>query len=210
MSKGSDGVRRCPGASMARGLHFGLLAAVLSVLNGCQQLPIVHEQSRQQPPTETQLDEPPGQVRGREVATLLDFYRGVEMAPRAILEERARYLAERVQEGKCDSWRLKYAMIKKALAPPAEIPESRELLTVCLTAKPRSNGALGEFAYLLEELWEAEAVSMQYRNQLQQTRRALENERGETAKLRKQLEGLKAIEQSIQQRDRDRGASGSQ
>jgi hypothetical protein len=183
-------------------------------LADCGDLPIggepasdgAEEQSRAQLPQR----ETPAQARGRELAALLDYYRGVQMAPRAVLEERSDHLADWVQEGECSTWRLKYAMVTKALVPPEGIPDARKHLDVCLAATPRADRALSGFAYLLEELWEAEAVSVQYRDQLQRTRQQLESEQSETAKLRKQLEGLKAIEKSIQQRDRDKGASGSQ
>lgn len=216
MTTGSDGKPRRWGAALQAGrfrLALGLGLALMAT--GCQHLPFGRElpgddaaqngASEPETPPET-----PSQVRGRQLAALMDYYRGVKMAPRAVLEERSAYLKTLVTDGACDPWRLKYAMVTRALVPPGEIEQATKLLTVCLGADSPDHHGVGAFASLLEELWETEAVSVRYRQQLQATRRKLDNEQAETAKLRKQLEGLKAIEQSIQQRDRDQGASGSQ
>ncbi|MBA1146256.1 hypothetical protein H0Z60_04210 [Ectothiorhodospiraceae bacterium WFHF3C12] len=210
MTMGSDGKPRRRGAASRPML--GLVLAAM--LGGCQNLPFGAELPGANTEQETAAPQPApetaAQARSRQLAGLLDYYRGVQMAPRGVLEEREKYLVDLVTEGECDPWRLKYAMVSKALAAPGDIEKVRSLLTGCMEPNQRENGAVSTFAYILEELWETEAVSVRYREQLEATRKKLDSEQAETAKLRKQLEGLKAIEESIQQRDRDKGASGSQ
>ena len=197
-----------------RWLCLALTGAALTLASGCQNLPLVGElpeQTQEQPVSSPPPDtEAPAQTDGRQLAGLLDYYRGVQMAPRGVLRERSKYLAAQVTAGECDPWRLKYAMVTKALTPPEDIARARELLAVCVESNLRNNRAVGKLALLLAELWETQAVSVRYQNQLQQTRQQLDREQAQSAKLREQLEGLKAIEQSIQQRDREKGASGSQ
>lgn len=216
MTTGSDGKPRRRGAvpgPWRRRLALGLALAALT--SGCQNLPLGRElpenTAGQGPESEPGAAvETPSQTRSRQLAGLLDYYRGVKMAPRGVLEERRTYLETLVTEGECDPWRLKYAMVTKALIAPGDIDEATALLKICLESDARDHRGVRAFAGLLEELWQTEAVSLRYRTQLQAARQKLENEQAETAKLREQLEGLKAIEQSIQQRDRDQGTSGNQ
>lgn len=220
MTTGSDGrLRRRPPRPAARWLCLALIGGVAAAGSGCQSLPIAGEppeQARKQPvqareqPAETPPEPVVHQADNRQLAALLDYYRGVQMAPRSVLQERSEYLAAQVTAGECDPWRLKYAMVTKALTPPEDIARARELLAACLDTGRRNNRAVGKLALLLAELWESQAVSVRYQNQLQQTRQQLDREQAQSAKLREQLDGLKAIEQSIQQRDREKGASGGQ
>lgn len=146
---------------------------------------------------------------GQQVRALLAYYQGLQEAPMTDLERRALHLSSRVTPGVCDTERLQYAMVAVTMHPPQD-QGFEKLLGPCVEATRGAPSSLKHLAYLLEELWRTKAVSQDYRTKLKSAREALDNEKAETAKLRKQLEGLKQIEQSIQQRDKDKGATGGQ
>lgn len=200
---------------MLKGLRNGLVAAgLLASLSGCEHMPFAElpdEQSSSGGGAASRAVASGMQAEeaGQNVRALLAYYQGLQEAPMNDLERQALHLSSRVTAGVCDTERLQYAMVAVTMHPP-EDRSFEKLLGPCVDATRGAPSSLKYLAYLLEELWRAKAVSRDYSAKLGAAQEALENQKAETAKLRKQLEGLKQIEQSIQQRDKDKEASGGQ
>ena len=198
---------------MTTGLTAGgrrLLAAVLlaSWLSGCEWLPLSlpgEEPPPAEPPPPPALAEP--LPLEENVAGVLMLYRlyGEWEEPR--LREALQTLSGRLEPGRCEPARISAGLVAVNL-PSGAAPA--DLLDPCL---PAGGAAASEepdplaqlkrnLALLLRDMLRLRATQAEARREVQQLRSGLSEAAEENARLRKQVESLKAIEQSLQQRDR--------
>ena len=136
------------------------------------------------------------------VAALLRYYRSLDgLADDALAQERRRNLAA-LLDGRCDAPRLQLAMAL-AKAPPRDqrADQVEALLQPCLTAPELAGTSVQTLALMLQSQL---STTMLMQQRYQNTARELETSRNENAELRRQLDGIKAIERSLQDRDRNR------
>lgn len=144
-----------------------------------------------------------------EASEALHYYRFTGELSEAGVESRIRRLEPQVREAVCNRDRLRLAMLFSRLPESIGDDRSREVLGPCLENAFARHSGLGAFAALLDEI----VASRQAGREAQQAEARAERQAREQAEevstlrdtigaLEEQLEGLKAIERSIQERDR--------
>lgn len=173
-----------------------LLALCLGApLSGCAWLNEQMAKVRPEPVT------PPEPALGeREVSGLLAYYSEIRDAPERVIERERLLHQAALQAGRCDPTRLRLALVflrGAELQARQEIPE--DLLLPCLIDPTLTEGGVRGFAALLQtQLRQSAAQAGRVRAAAQET----EALKKENVELRRQLEGLKAIERSLQDRRR--------
>jgi len=174
-----------------------VLAALL--LSGCAQLfPARGEPASSQPT----VDEIHSRREAEALSNLLDFYRrSASMAP----EELARRLdvqRKQLDKGRCDDARLRSAILVSRLPAHKRSADAEHLLGPCLEDPFKRYSDKGGLAMALHDLLITQVRAEEQANAAEKLAEAKKSLSEENAKLRKQLDGLKAIERSIQQRDK--------
>lgn len=188
---------------MQRGLIPAALAGVL--LAGCQNLPI--ELPDGAGGREPDAEEPAPRPRPQPVALdLLAFYaRSDGLGPQA-LRQRAEALEPRASAPGCSEARLRSAILRLRL-PPEQAGDIERRLAPCTGGSVEP--ARAHLARLLGDLLDARrsgaSTAAELRQRLSEAESRVEALGAENERLREQLEGLKAIERSIQERDRSQG-----
>ncbi|MCS4504173.1 hypothetical protein KBTX_01205 [wastewater metagenome] len=174
---------------------MAVFALTAGVLAGCQNLPGEWPQQRL-PDTEAGT-----------VATALETVRGSQgLSGDALRQRMARQLENRT-DGHCDAAELSAGMLALRLPGDAEPPAIDTLFDDCLDAAATADTAAGVLAAVIADglHWRGEAAAGNAGNK--GLKKALEELRAENAQLRDQLEGLKAIEESLQQREQQRNGT---
>jgi hypothetical protein len=145
------------------------------------------------------------------VDALLNYYRLTGEISPAIVPDRIDRLRSHLTEGRCDGTRLRTAMLASRLPPGEGEQLGMKLLEPCVENPFARYSPAGVVAILLNDMLEnraarLEASAAHAREQSRARELAVQVERleAEVSALEQQLEGLKAIERSIQQRDRER------
>ncbi|WP_018719358.1 hypothetical protein [Arhodomonas aquaeolei] len=176
---------------------MAVLALTATALAGCQNL------HRKAPPPQQQLpDTEPGPV-----AMALQAVRGSQGLSGDELRERMTHqLAERT-DGRCDAAELSAGILALRLPGNAEPPAIDGLFDDCLDAAATADTPAGVLAAVIADglYWRGEAAAGHAGNKGLKT--AIQELRAENAQLRDQLEGLKAIEESLQQREQQRNGT---
>lgn len=164
-----------------------LLLSALLGLTGCQPNIFRPERADPLPPAE----------RNAPLGALLDWQVEALHLEVAQLRQRLERLREPLAGG-CDAPRLRRAMLLEAL--PGEGERLHSLLRPCLDqARPDSLGLLGQSLWLRHQrLQNKEERHAQALSAAQQELNAAQTR---VQELQRQLDGLKAIERSLQQRD---------
>lgn len=188
--------------AMRRGMTAVAVAGVL--LAGCQNLPIqLPERGGGDDGPETSAEPTPPRPLAPELLAL--YARSAELDAE-ILRIRAEALEPRASAPGCSEARLRSAILRLHL-PPAEAGDLERRLAPC-----RNEGVEAERAHLaalladlLASRQEAAETTAALRERLAESENRAETLAEENARLEEQLEGLKAIERSIQERDRSQG-----
>lgn len=171
-------------------------ALCLITLGGCHLLPpppAARRDSGAQPVAEQRRAEGVGDS---DLPWLLAYYHDMgDVDPAVVDREYQRNLAA-LEEG-CGKARLKLALTLLS----QERSGPRDLLTPCLEAPELRNTALQNLAFLLHT--QLQALALAERN-TEAAHKQTQQLTDENQKLRRQVEALKAIERSLQGRDRSR------
>lgn len=175
------------------------------VLTGCP-LALPDSAEPEPPPVGEALE--PVQERD-EASEALNYYRFAAELSEAGVENRIRRLEPMIQGEQCSRERVRLAVLFSRLPEGIGDDRSQALLTPCLEDPFARHSGLGAFAALLDDV----IASRQARRDVQEAATRAEREARQQAEelttlqetvdaLEEQLEGLKAIERSIQERDR--------
>ncbi len=150
--------------------------------------------------------------RNEDAADLLDYYRlTADMAPPTVVG-RLGALRGRLEDARCDETRVRTAMLASRL-PKGEggAQLGQGLLEPCVEDPFARYTAAGTIAVLIDDMLAqragrhaADAAGAEETERATALASEAERLRAEIADLEKQVEGLKDIERSIQERDRDR------
>lgn len=193
---------------MSRGLT-GLALAGTLLLAGCQNLPIELPEGfgGREPEPELEPEPEPTPVRRPPPAAidLLALYSRSAGLEADAVRRRLEALEPRASAPGCSEARLRSAILRLRL-PAGEAGDMERRLAPCEGEHVAPDRA--HLARLLGDLAAArrsgEATAAELRERLAETRRQVEALSAENERLQEQLEGLKAIERSIQERDRAR------
>ncbi|MCO6439647.1 MAG: hypothetical protein J5I81_00905 [Nitrococcus mobilis] len=166
------------------------------MMPGCRYFPLENGQdASSQGAAELTRPDPRG------IAELLGYYRGLDGLDENGLKTRLTRLQSRLQKDDCSTVRLKSAMILSKLSAHSGGPNSQTILDPCLNNAFNRYSAAGKLAFLLQELIETRKAADGAQAELQNYHYRIKTLQDENEKLHKQLEGIKAIEKSIQQRN---------
>lgn len=182
---------------MFRIVHAGVLVALLAV-TGCQHLPTVRQGDSGSDP-QPKPAEPRRDNESRRLFALLDYYRRSAELDEEMLQRRLAILESRLKPGVCSSTRIRFAILLTRL-PPGDAAGDGSLLAPCTTHPPAGATAEARIAPLLTDLMAARHARAETHAEAQGLESKLADAQAENGKLRKQLEGLKAIEESLQER----------
>lgn len=184
-----------------------ILLTAAMILSGCQLLALPGATA-----TEAALspEQPVAYVReGDATDELLSYYRLTGEISQATVPDRIERLRPRLTENRCDEARLRTAMLASRLPAGKGEELGLKLLEPCVEDPFARYSATGVVAILLNDVLENRAARLQAAAARErEERRAgdlarqVERLQAEVAALEEQLEGLKAIERSIQERDR--------
>lgn len=168
---------------------MAVLALTAGTLAGCQNLPGDWPQ-RQRPDTGTAT-----------VARALEAVRGSQGLSGDALRQRIARQLERRTHGHCDAAELSAGMLALRLPGATEPPAIDTLFDDCLDVADTADTTIGVLAAVIADglYWRGEAAAGRAGNK--GLKQAIEELRADNAQLREQLEGLKAIEESLQQRE---------
>ncbi|MGD8709000.1 MAG: hypothetical protein PVF40_01325 [Ectothiorhodospiraceae bacterium] len=179
------------------------MAILVALLAGCQLLP-VRENDQQQSAAASQAAarDREQEAQARRLADVVSFYRQTADMEEEGLQRRLSVIESDVQPGRCNAARLKSAMLIARLGPRRDVDTDSEYLAPCTKDPLARYSAEGSLAILVQDLINAHSARASSEAKLKDAAAELKKLRGENAELSKQLEGLKAIERSIQKRDR--------
>ncbi len=171
------------------------LAVFLAFLPGCQVLqPSVDGHAGDRSMGEALF----GFRRGsdeRRIARLIEYYAELASKDNAALEREVTQLRQGLEDNVCTDIRLQLGMAELARGGNT----SPAVLAPCLGAENRPPTLINQFARLIEARLEQQRT---HANALAVLHRRLEEQSKENRELRRQLDGLRAIERSLQRRDR--------
>lgn len=173
-----------------------LIPLILLLVTGCQYFPVRNGQDTR-PHSTAVLTRP----EATQISELLSYYRGLSGLDEDGLKIRLAQLRSSWEEDDCGMVRLKSAMILSQLSVNKDEPGGNAALAPCLDDAFTRNSAEGKLAILLRDLIETRRVANGAQTEIRDYHRQLKTLQDENQKLHKQLEGLKAIEKSIQQRN---------
>ncbi len=166
------------------------------MMPGCRYFPVENGQDENDQRTAALARPEP-----RVIAELLGYYQDLDRLDENGLKTRFSGLQGRLQKDECNTARLKSAMILSKLSVHSGGPSSQAILDPCLNNAFNRYSAAGRLAYLLQDLIETRKTADETHAELQNYHHQIKTLQDENEKLHKQLEGLKAIEKSIQQRN---------
>ncbi|MDN5848498.1 MAG: hypothetical protein L0H63_02520 [Nitrococcus sp.] len=182
-----------------RKMRLTLIPLVLLLVTGCRYFPISNGGAASGVGTHDAVELTHSQAR--QIAELLSYYRTLN----GLGEDRLRTLLAQLQgdlkEYGCGTARLKSAMILSQLSAKESDPSAGAILGICLYDVFTRYSPEGKLALLLRDLIEARRAASRAQSETSNYHHKLRALQDENKKLHKQLEGLKAIEQSIQQRN---------
>lgn len=166
------------------------------MITGCRYFPVENGRDANAPGT-AELARPDA----KRIAELLGYYRGLDSLDQNGLKTRLTGLQGSLEKDDCSTVRLKSAMILSKLSAHESGPSSQTVLDPCLNNAFNRYSAAGKLAFLLQDLIETRKAADGAQAELQNYHYQIKTLQDENEKLHKQLEGLKAIEKSIQQRN---------
>lgn len=172
------------------------LVLPLMMMTGCRYFPVENGQDTNAPGT-VELARPDA----KRIAELLGYYRGLDRLDQNGLKTRLTGLRGSLKKNDCSTVRLKSAMIISKLPNHENDPSSQTILDPCLNNAFNRYSAAGKLAFLLQDLIETRKTADGAQAEVQNYHHQVKTLQDENEKLHKQLEGLKAIEKSIQQRN---------
>ena len=181
---------------MFRIVHAGVFVALMAAA-GCQHLPVSGSGN---PGSGTPSTHPEvmSDIEHRQLIALLDYYERTSDMDYEALRQRLAILEPRVRPGRCTAARIRFAMLLTRL-PPGE-GAGGGILAPC-TPTPRAGTTAEDLlAPVLRELIAARHARAETHARAQALEDELANTKAENGKLREQIEGLKAIEESLQER----------
>jgi len=188
---------------MSRGMR-GLVLAGTLLLAGCQNLPIQLPEGAGERAPESGAE--PGRQRPPVAVELLALYSRSAGLEEAALRQRLEGLEPRASAPGCSEARLRSAILRLHL-PAGEAGDIARRLGPCRGENVEPERA--HLAQLLDDFAAARrsgrTTAAELRARLAEANRRVETLSAEKARLQEQLEGLKAIERSIQERDRSQG-----
>ena len=174
-----------------------ILLAVLLAMAGCQYFPIrSHQDSGDLSGVE--LTQP----QARRIASLLSYYKGLNGLGYNRLRIRLDQLQHGLEKDDCSTDRLKSAMVVSRLPAYGGPREGNALLDPCLDNAFSRYSPEGKLALLLRDLLETRKAAYGAQANIETYQNRLKALQEENRKLHEQLDGLRAIEKSIQQRNR--------
>lgn len=176
-----------------------LICLAFLLLTGCQRLLIRDGNSQ---PTSAARSEQITSSEAREISSLLNYYRDLNGLGEGILQARLVQLGSGLEKDGCGTARLKSAMILSQLPSKSAASGASAVLKPCLDEAFAGHSAQSKLALLLRDLIETRSAARGAEIQAADYQHKLKVLEDENQKLHKQLEGLKAIEKSIQQRNR--------
>ncbi|MDN5936809.1 MAG: hypothetical protein L0H75_11680, partial [Nitrosospira sp.] len=132
---------------------------------------------------------------------LLSYYRALNGLNEEQLRARLTQLRGELEKYGCGTARLQSAMILSQLSAKKSDPSIQAILGLCLNDLYTQYSAEGKLALLLQDLVEARRAASRAQAETSNNQHKLRALQDENRELHKQLEGLKAIEKSIQQRN---------
>lgn len=180
-----------------RKTRLTLIPLVLLLVTGCQYFPTRNGQD-ERAHSAVELARP----EAGQISRLLSYYRDLDGLDEDGLKTRLAQLRGGWEKDGCGTVRLKSAMILSQLAAYGSDPGTDAVLDPCLDDASNRSSAEGKLALLLQELIETRRVASGAQAEIEDYHGQLKALQDENQKLHKQLEGLKAIEKSIQQRNR--------
>lgn len=178
-----------------------ILLTVLGLsLAGCSLLESLREPPEPTAPAESDPPSRDGIVSDADLPWLLAYYRDMEGLSEQVIEREQLNSRAGLEAGRCNAPRLQLALVllrglESGLRP--EVPE--DLLRPCLEDPLLANSGIQHFAFMLQgQISRAGAAQVRSRAAVQE----LESLKRENAELKRQVEGLKAIERSLQDRRR--------
>ena len=174
-----------------------LIPLILLLVTGCQYFPVRNGQNTR-PHSTAVLTRP----EATQISELLSYYKGLNGLDEDGLKTRLAQLRGSWEKGDCGTARLKSAMILSQLSASGDNSGGNAALAPCLDDAFTQDSAEGKLALLLRDLIETRRVASGAQAEIRNYHRQLKTLQDENQKLHKQLEGLKAIEKSIQQRNR--------
>ncbi|MDN5872013.1 MAG: hypothetical protein L0H73_15005 [Nitrococcus sp.] len=182
-----------------RKLRLTLIALVVLLVTGCQYFPSRNGGAVSGLGTHDAVELTRSQAR--QIAELLSYYRALEGLGEDRLRAHLARLQGDLEEYGCDTARLKSAMILSQLSAKESDPGAAAILGICLNDVFTQYSPEGKLALLLRDLIEARRAASRAQSEARNYHHETRALQDENQKLHKQLEGLKAIEQSIQQRN---------
>ena len=174
-----------------------ILLAVLLAVAGCQYFPVrSHEDSDDLGGVELTRPE------ARRIANLLSYYKGLNGLGYSRLKTRLDQLEHGLEKGDCSTDRLKSAMVLSRLSAHGGVRNGDALLGPCLNNAFSRYSPEGKLALLLRDLIETRKAAHGAQANIETYQSRLKTLQEENRKLHEQLDGLRAIEKSIQQRNR--------
>lgn len=174
-----------------------LIGLAFLLLTGCQRFP-----TRDSRTASTFSSEQITLSEARQISNLLSYYRDLNGLGEGILKARLIQLGSGLEKDGCSTARLKSAMILSQLPSQSATSGANAVLKPCLDEAFAGDSTQSKLALLLRDLIETRGAARGALAQAEDYQHKLKVLEDENQKLHKQLEGLKAIEKSIQQRNR--------
>jgi hypothetical protein len=180
-----------------RKTRLTLILLVLLLVTGCQYFPTRNGQDAR---TYTAVER--ARPETGQISRLLSYYGDLDGLDEDRLKTRLAQLRNGWMGDGCSTVRLKSAMILSQLPAQESDSDANTVLDPCLGDAFIRSSAEGKLALLLQDLIETRKVASGAQAEIKDYHRQIKALQDENQKLNKQLEGLKAIEKSIQQRNR--------
>lgn len=177
--------------------------ALAAALAGCEALRLPQGSTTGEAPHTTI---PTPDPEARRVRKLVDYYHTVERLEPSVVLDRFEAMAAARQTPGCTVARVRSAMLMTRMPTADRASDAEAILAPCLDSPAVRASTRGALAALVARALEWRARNAQANHGAAARQQALEKLRAENAELRKQLEGLKAIEESLQRRDRRNNA----
>ncbi|HET8701759.1 MAG TPA: hypothetical protein VFL97_08855 [Nitrococcus sp.] len=185
---------------------FTFISLVLLAVTGCQYIPAKNEhtpaRNEQNARAHNNTAESARTETADQIFELLSYYRGLQGLDENGLKTLLAQLRDSWGEDDCSMIRLKSAMVLSQLPVNESDTGANAILDPCLGSAFSQSSAKGKLAFLLRDLIEARRAASGAQAEARGYHHQLKALQDENQKLHKQLEGLKAIEKSIQQRNR--------
>ncbi len=173
-------------------IRYYAIALSLVLLGGCQALP---EGGRA--PFGTAASSP-----AADVPRLMAYYRTAAAMDSPALDRELKRYRGMLSDGRCDESRIRLALVMLRKSTPGETG----LLAPCLVDDRAVDTEVRDFAFLVDARLDAlRTADRRYDAALAEIQRL----KTENRKLSQQVEGLKSIEKSLQERDRQRSGDSS-